>query len=79
MRVYLKIYDRPKYYEEAELINVVNYDIKDFRIIHEADNKDIRANFTDEELDINDEYLELQLTDGDTATFRNSYVDLFKW
>ncbi len=79
MRVYLKIYDRPKYYEEAELINVIDYDIKDFRIIHEVDNKDIRANFTDEELDINDEYLELQLTDGDTATFRNSYVDLFKW
>lgn len=79
MKVYLKIYNRPKYNAEAEVINKIDYDIKDFKIIHEADNKDIRANYTDEELDINDEYLELYLTNGETATFRNSYVDLFKW
>lgn len=79
IKVDVKIYDGVKYEASSKVAKRVTYEIERFEIIHEADDKDIRANYTDEELDPFDEYLRLYLADGETATFRNSYVDMFRW
>jgi len=77
MKVELKVYDGVKYEISSQVKSRLTYDMDRFEIIHAADDENIEANFTEEELDPFDEYLVLHLTDGDTATFRNSYCDLF--
>ena len=79
MKVIVKVWNGSKYNAESEVCERLTYDIKDFSIIHKADDEDIEANFTPEELDPYDEYLRLYLEDGNTATLRNSRVDMFRW
>ena len=79
MKVIVKVWNGSKYEAVSEVCERLTYNIKDFEIIHKADDADIEANFTPEELDPYDEYLRLYLEDGNTATFRNSRVDMFRW
>ena len=79
MKVIVKVWNGSKYEAASEVCERLTYDIKDFEIIHKADDHDIEANFAPEELDPCDEYLRLYLEDGNTATFRNSRVDMFRW
>ena len=79
MKVIVKVYNGSKYEESSEKIAEIKYDIAGFEIIHSADDEEILRNYSEEELDPNDEYLRLNLENGETATFRNSRVDMFRW
>ena len=76
MKAKIEIYDICKYNPESvvkhevEYNDVVKYEVKaipDEEILREFDMVDDHG-----------EYLILTFADGDTATFRNSYVDMFR-
>lgn len=75
MKVKVVVYDICKYNEESKRVAEAHYDIDDFEVLN-GDQIDISSFGNDE--DDYDEYLVLHLTNGETSTFRNSYVDLFK-
>ena len=80
MKVIVKVYDLVKYERGSKKIAQVEYDIEGFKVVGggveaEEIEKDIDANSIDEY----HEYLVLDLGNGETATFRNSHVDLFRW
>lgn len=75
MKVIVKVYNGVKYDAESEKIAEVTYNVKGFEV------KEIPANEILKEFDETDEYNEyliLTMADGETATFRNSHVDLFR-
>lgn len=75
MKVELRIYEAPKY-EATEEMARVQYEITGYKVVNgkaaEIENTDGTC------IDEYDEYLVLDLADGDTATFRNSHVDMFR-
>lgn len=72
----IKVYDKCKYdsesqkVAEAEYHNIVKFEVKTISKEEILKSSDI--------VDDYDEYLILTFADGDTATFRNSYVDMFR-
>lgn len=75
-RVVIDLYDRPKYEKGSKEIAEVFYNIKAFEVKQLTDEEITAMGF--DEFDPHQEYLILDLEDGDTATFRNSYVDMFR-
>ena len=75
MNVKIKVYDRVKYDKESKKIAEAHYEIESYEIVN-GDQIDIESFGND--VDERDEYLVLRLADGDTSTFRNSYVDMFR-
>ena len=74
MRVTVKVYNESKYNKDSEVIAKLKYEISDYEV------KEIPASEILKEFDETDEYNEyliLTLKDGETATFRNSHVDLY--
>lgn len=71
--VVVKLYDGVKYNAETRKIVDVEYEITGFKVVDAEEAGAIGTDLVDEY----NEYLVLYLADGDTATFRNSYVDLF--
>ena len=78
MRVKVKVYDRCKYDPQSEKVGEAFYNINFFKIISGSEAKKIEAESDGSCIDDYHEYLVLDLEDGDTATFRNNYVDLFR-
>ena len=76
-KVLVKIYDRCKYEKGSKKIAEVEYEIVDFEIVS-GQVADLISGLAEDELDEYSEYLVLKFEDGDTATFRNSHVDLFR-
>lgn len=78
MKVLVKVYDRVKYDPTSEKIAEVEYDIEGYEVYsgYTETVKQIEAE-TDETDDFH-EYLRLTLKNDETATFRNSYVDMFR-
>ena len=75
MKVTIKVYNESKYESTSEVIARVDYEIKSYEV------RKIPADEILEEFDETDEfneYLILTMADGETATFRNSHVDLFR-
>ena len=80
MKVIVKIYDEVKYSPKSEKIAQVEYDIAGFKVVSGgAEAKEIEDSIDDNSYDEFHEYLVLELEDGETATFRNSHVDMFRW
>ena len=59
----VKVYDRCKYDKESKKVGELLYEIICFKVEYRDDD--------------DDDYFILYLTYGETATFYNSYVDLF--
>lgn len=78
-KIRIFVYDKEKYDKESELMHIVEYNgITAWDIISggvEAD--EVEVDLSDDEMDAHHEYLVLHLTDGGTATFRNSYINMF--
>ena len=75
MKVTVKVYDGIKYESTSKKIAQIDYEIKGYEV------KEIPAEEILKEYDETDEYNEyliLTMADGETATFRNSHVDLFR-
>lgn len=75
MKVTAKIYDRSKFESGCKIVASVDYEIvkAEVKIISACE---ILKEF--DETDEYNEYLILTMADGETATFRNSRVDLFR-
>ena len=74
MIVTVKVYNEIKYNKESETITKVEYEISDYKV-KEIPESEILKEF--DETDEYNKYLILTLKDGETVTFRNSYVDLY--
>lgn len=77
MKVEVRIYNEMKY-EATEEAARVQYNINSFSVVTGEAAEKIEAETDGSCIDEYHEYLVLKLTDGDTATFRNSHVDLFR-
>lgn len=77
--VEIEVYSECKYTAPAEVFEdsiKVDYSIESWEIVTGEDAVEIEAEM--DEIDDHHEYLVLHLMDGNTATFRNSYVDMFR-
>ena len=75
MKFEVEVYNQVKYERGAKVIHTNLYkDVAKFEVVTEAqlgmDVSDMKDPYG--------EYLVLTMADGSTATYRNSYVDLFK-
>jgi len=78
MRVVIKVYGVMRYLPESEVVAKAEYEVEGWKVIHGgSEAKAIEADMNDIEADPHHEYLVLELSDGTTSTFRNSYVDMF--
>lgn len=75
MKVTVKVYNGSKYEVASETIAKVDYEISSYEV-KEIPASEILKVF--DETDEYNEYLILTLKDGETATFRNSHVDMFR-
>ena len=78
MNVRLKIYDGCKYTNITNKVKEVLYtNIKGFEVVTGERAERIISETDGSYIDEFNEYLVIYLEDGNTATFRNSHVDLF--
>lgn len=79
MNVKVKIYDEVKYNPTSVIIEEVEYkNIKGFKVVTREEATQIGLKTDENSRDAYNEYLVITLEDGETATFRNSNVDLFR-
>lgn len=78
-KVVVKVYDGCKYNPDSKKIAEIEYEITGFGIYNgsdiDADEYDDIVN--NDMVDEYDEYLKIWMSDDDTATFRNSNVEMF--
>ena len=76
--VVLRIYGNTKYEAADEQGKEVTYkNVRAWSIVDGADAKELEAETDGSCIDEYGEYLVLEFADGDTATFRNSHVDMW--
>jgi len=79
MDVKVKIYDKVKYERDSVKVAEVEYkNIKGFEVVTGERATAIGLETDENSRDDYNEYLVIELEDGDKATFRNSYCDLFR-
>lgn len=76
--VKVKVYNGIKYSAESEKIAEVEYEIVGFEVVTGDRAVEIGLETDESSRDEYNEYLVLTLESGETATFRNSHVDLFR-
>lgn len=79
MNVYLKIYDGVKYDgSNPKVAEVSYYNIQGYEVVTGNKATEIGLETDENSRDEYNEYLVITLEDGDTATFCNSNVDMFR-
>ena len=77
MKIIAKIYDMSKYNPESKKIAESHYDnVSKIEVIEMTDRRAMYLGF--DEVDEHGEYLIITHENGETSTFRNSHVDLFR-
>lgn len=76
VKVEVRVYNTCKYEPTSEVKNSAKYQIIGYEVKQISD-EEICKEADESCLDEYQEYLVLYLSDGDTATFRNSHVDMF--
>lgn len=81
MKVVLMVYENDKYSNNDLPIDArqVECEIKSFRIVTGEEARQIEGETDGSCIDPYHEYLELTFANGTTGTFRNSFVDLFRF
>ena len=78
MNVKVMVYDGVKYEATSEKVAEVTYNnIRGYEVVTGERAREIENMTDDVSRDDYNEYLVITLNNGETATFRNSYVDLF--
>ena len=78
MEVKVKIYNKSKYEKDSVKVAEIFYIIKDFEVVTGEKAKEIEKETDGNSLDEFNEYLVLTLENGETSTFCNSHVDMFR-
>lgn len=79
INVKIVMYDRRKYEKEVLVTNEIEYkNVRSYKTVGGAEGVEIGLQTDDNSRDDFNEYIVLTFEDGTTATFRNSYCDLFK-
>ena len=78
-KVIVKVYDGVKYDIKSEVTNRVEYNIEGYKVVSGGAEAEAIESEYGNDLDEFHEYLVLDLGNGETATFRNSHVDMFRW
>lgn len=77
MDLIVKVYDGSKYEPESKVVNKVEYNnVKSIQVQTIEDAEIFKMGFDD--VDPYQEYLILTFDNGETSTFRNSLVDVFR-
>lgn len=76
MKVKVKVYDMSKYSTQANKVAEVEYEIEKFEVIELSDEAVYNMGF--DEVDEYGEYLVITHKDGETSTFKNSHVEMFR-
>lgn len=77
MQVIVKVYDMSKYSKKSKVFKSVEYNIEGFEV-RTIPEYEILKETDGSCVDEYDEYLILHFYNGETSTFRNSMVDLFR-
>lgn len=77
MELKVKVYDGVKYEATSEKVNEIVYNNVEKLEVKTVEDSEIFAQGFDE-TDPYKEYAEITFANGETATFRNSFVDIFK-
>ena len=78
MKVKVKVYDGVKYKEESKKVAEIEYQIEGFEVVTGDRAIEIGLETDENSRDEYNEYLVLNLGNGETATFCNSHVDIFR-
>ena len=79
MNVKVKFYDGVKYDATSEKVAEVEYNnIRGYEVVTGDRATEIGLETDGNSRDVYNEYLIITLDNGETATFRNSYVDMFR-
>ena len=78
MTVKVKVYNGVKYEETSEKVAELNYNIIGYEVVTGDRATAIGLETDENSRDEYDEYLILTLENGETSTFCNSHVDMFR-
>ncbi len=78
MKVKVKVYDGVKYKEESKKVAEIEYQIEGFEVVTGDRAIEIGLETDENSRDEYNEYLVLDLGNGETAAFCNSHVDIFR-
>ena len=78
-KVIVERYSRCKYIHPEDGERIYYENVEAFEVVHGEAAAQLEAEMDGSALDDYHEYLVLHLTTGETATYRNSYADLFKF
>ena len=78
MKVKVKVYDGVKYNADSKKVAEVEYQVKGYEVVTGDRATEIGLSTDENSRDEYNEYLVLDMGNGETATFCNSHVDMFR-
>jgi len=78
-KVIVERYSKCKYFHPEDGDRITYENVEAFEVVHGEEATKLEAEMDGTLIDDYHEYLVLYFTNGKTATYRNSYADLFKF